>query len=269
MIASSQSALLDRWWQRVGGPRRNATSVRPFAALTYVAIGPISGRLGPLKNIAAVVAYDEPLSNGGVALRLKVCESVVQRENVVWGGELGTTRVKDLRLMPEVNASAFRVDLSEQWLLWTGLWLEREIHLRDRQQLAPNRRSFAVPRLWAGFRPIDAVAVRGTGAELDTEARNRRLPPETVLLRATRAHGELVLFPHGWVGPEHPRAVGLFADLHGLPRCQVITLNSPADLVGLAGAARFDFLNPRTFSQISRPSLAAARTKMACQESFS
>ena len=264
MIASSQDVLLNHWWQRVGMHRRRITTARPFAALSFSPCAPVCGGLVPLDKIVAVVCYDELLPNGQIALRLRVCSPLVQRESVVWGGELGTNELKDLRLMPAVKASALRVDLNQQWLLRTGLGLEREIHLRSCRGVMPNMQGFAMPRLWAGFRPFDAVQVRGDGAELDAEARNRMLPPETAFRLATRAHGELVLFPYGWVGVDRQLAVGLFADLRGLPRCQVIALNSPADLVGVTEAACFDFRNPRTFSQLSQPSLVAARTKMAC-----
>jgi hypothetical protein len=244
MISQTSTSLLQTWFSRVGS-RRHRASVRPFAALGCLVSQPAIHGLVPLEKVVLVVLHDEPRPNGQIALRLSGYRGTRLPWGVAWGGHYGSVLYKDLRLTPRLDATGVRLDPANEGLLRLALNLENRLHAAHCHG-APTKTEFRLPRLWAGFRPADAATITGQGPELDTASQHRRVAPQTLFRRLTRAHGDYVLYPADWVSHESKRVQAVFADIGGFPARQTISITDLAvDLVGYAGAVQYDLYDSR------------------------
>ena len=99
------------------------------------------------------------------------------------------------------------------------------------------------------------------GPELESFCGRTGCSTQGAIDRIKREHFGLILYPLEWVSHILPTAVTVFADMDGMPGQQVFFLGRPArDLVGYAGAVRFDFYHTR-FGRRSRRT--ANRRKVA------
>jgi hypothetical protein len=207
---------------------------RPVAAIGFLPPNPANDSLVRVHHLTFVVVHDEVLDSGKVVLRVTGYTGTRVPHGVSFGGPECCRFWKDLRLKPYVGAYRQRLDLSRSELLDTALRLEAAIQrcvagsLRDRPQ--PLR----LPRLWAAFRPADAVNVRPDGPEIEVVAERRRMTIDAVLRSSTRSCRNFVLFPLEFVLSQRTRMVTVYADLRQFPATQVILASNPAtDLVGV------------------------------------
>jgi hypothetical protein len=169
---------------------------------------------------------------------------------VAWGIRFGGPEqcrfFKDLSLQPVPQGRGYRLDLASAELLSLGLALvrERERHIRYRQR--PLREQIRLPKLWAGFRTMDATGITGDGPELADYVRRTGMSPDKLMGRLRHNHCGLVLYPLAWVSHHWRQAVAVFADLERFPRRQVLSLSQlPGNMVGYLGATEFDFYQSR------------------------
>ena len=246
MIAHSESMAVQRWRRRIGKRHRYDAYSRPLAALGYLATGPVIQNLIEIKKLMLVVLHDEPIRNGVRALRLAGFTGAAVPWGARWGGPGQSVLYKDLRLRPMLGARGLRLDAGNTELFDLGLALERVIHQYASNRIVPAWNRFQLPRLWACFRPTDAVRIDGDGPELERASRRQGIPPQALFRKTARAYFGLTLYPLEWVSHEWQRAVGVFVDMEGFPTRQVIRMTWPGtDLVGCHDATQYDFYHSR------------------------
>ena len=106
MLALSKPSLIARWHRRFGASRRQRVWNRPLAGLGYLANGPVIDGLIEIEHLVLVVLYDEPRSDGRLALRLAGFSGAAAPWGVKWGGPAQCRFDKDLLLRPARQAAA-------------------------------------------------------------------------------------------------------------------------------------------------------------------
>jgi hypothetical protein len=246
MIAVSKPSPLARWDGRFGKRRRNTAPPRPFAALGYVTNGPVVEGLIEVENLVLVIAYDETLPTGKLALRLAGFSATLMPWGVRWGGTEKSLFFKDMLLRPVPQSCGRRLNSSCANLIELGLKLDREIERQCRYRRMAAKNRLLLPRLWAGFRNPQAAKIIGDGPELAQCAQEAGQAPADLLAQRKRTHAGLTLFPLEWVSHEWRSMTAAFADLERFPSWQVFPLRHlPEDLQGYQDAAQFDFFHSR------------------------
>ncbi len=246
MIAVSTPSPLVRWDGRFGKRHRNTAPPRPFAALGYMANGPVVEGLIEVENLTLVVVYDETLPTGKLALRFAGFSGARMPWGVQWGGAEKSLFFKDLLLRPVPQGCGHRLDSSRANLIGLGLKLDRQIERQWRYREMAARDRLLLPHLWAGFRSSQAAKIVGDGPELVACAQQAGQAPAELLAQGKRTHDGLTLFPLEWVSHEWQGMTAVFADLERFPSWQVFPLRRlPEDLQGYQDAAQFDFFHSR------------------------
>ncbi|MBN2579373.1 MAG: hypothetical protein JXB10_10310 [Pirellulales bacterium] len=246
MLALSKPSLVARWHRRFGAGRRQRVWTRPVAGLGYLANGPVIDGLIEIEHLVLVVLYDEPRSNGRLALRLAGFSGTAAPWGVKWGGPEQCRFDKDLLLRPTRHARGQRIDTASKKLLQVGLQLDRQLEKHARYPGLVYRNRLQLPRLRAGFRALDAARVTGDGPELAEYCRRSGKSACQALYEARYFHEGLTMFPLAWVSHLWENVTAVFVDLDRFPRWQVFPLRRlPEDLQGFSGAAEYDFVNSR------------------------
>lgn len=243
-VSLTAEELMNRWQRQIGG-RRPYRHVRTLAALGFLRKpNDKQEALVELRQLVAVVLFDESIGRAVPALRLAGFGAAQVPHGVAWGGPGNAKFHKDLRLAPAIGGWSLQVDASNVELLHLALQLHAEIHRVDRFTPKAARRQPQLPRLWAGFSPTDAESVEAKGPEFVQLCEKFSLAPEVMLEKFRREHQGLVCFPLDWVSDALPHSLAVYADLCETPRTQVFRLTEfPANLQGFQGAAAFDFFN--------------------------
>ncbi|MHB1038554.1 MAG: hypothetical protein ACYC35_29225 [Pirellulales bacterium] len=217
---------------------------RTLVALGYLVSGQAVNGLVELERLTLVTLHAARLDVRwrGRALRLTGFRGSRIAHGVQWGGPGHVTIQRNLRLgLRRGIADRRGHSAGSEWKDLAAA-LERRLRAAARGWSRRGWTQFRLPRLWAGFAPQDAVEMYGAGPELEAASQRRRLLPQTLFRRATRAHLGLVLYPMDWVSHAWTNFRTAFAALETFPQIQVIRLHDPAtDLVGHYGAAGFDF----------------------------
>ena len=241
MIADPDSLLIQEWRDRIPDRYRKPRDRRPLGALGYLANGPAFDGMIEIEKLVLVVLYDEP-NRGLCPLRLAGLSGRPVAWGVRWGGPEGSKFFKDLRLQPLPHARGQRVDTRDTDLLQLGLRLEHQLQRNLGNRWLPVQRCPQLPKLWAGFRRSESIAIQGDGPELASVARRRRESAEQVLESSKREYHGLLLSPLEWVSHLWQQSVTILADISRFPKRQVFSLKEfPADLQGYRAAAEFDF----------------------------
>jgi len=245
MITYRHPHLIDRWRHQIG-ERPPEETPRPLGALGYLTRGRTFDGLIEIERVVLVVLHDEPHRGGGKALRLAGYSGRRVPWGAHWGGRRCSKFFKDFALQPVPAARGRRVNADDSRLMNLGLRLDSEITrcLDDRWRAV--RRFPVLPRLWAAFRPIDALSVYPDGPEFDTLWRAKNQTPEALLDSTRRQIGNLTLLPLEWTSHCWSRIARLFVDITHLPKCQVFSLrNLPDTLQGYQGAMEYDLFSSR------------------------
>jgi len=246
MTITTECSCLDQWRQMFHNRHRRRAQPRPVAAVGYLAHGPVIQGLIEIEKLTIVLLYDEPTDNGRLALRLAGYSASRVPWGIRFGGPEQCRFFKDLSLQPVPQARGYRLDLGSTELLSLGLTLESELDRHRRYRQRAMREQIRLPKLWAGFRAVDAAGIAGDGPELADYARRTGTSPAKLMDRLRHIHFGLVLYPLAWVSHHWRQAVAIFADLVRFPRRQVLSLPQlPGNLVGYQGATEFDFYRSR------------------------
>ncbi|MHB1037894.1 MAG: hypothetical protein ACYC35_26660 [Pirellulales bacterium] len=203
---------------------------RTLVALGYLVGGQVVNGLVELDRLTLVTLHAARLDAKwrGLASRLTGFRGSRIAHGVQWGGPGHVTLQRNLRPGFRRRAAGQRGhSAGSEWKDLAGA-LARRLRAAARGWSRPGWTQFRLPRLWAGFAPQDAVEMYGAGPELEAASQRRRLPPQTLFRRATRAHLGLVLYPMDWVSHAWAKFQTAFADLEAFPQLQVIRLRDPA-----------------------------------------
>ena len=192
-----------------------------------------------VEKLTLVLLYDDRIRGGQCTLRLAGYAGSRVPWGVHFGGRTNCRFLKDLMLQPVASGQGYRLDLSDDKLLWLALGLERQLsgHPRSSVRARP-----LLPRLWAGFLPGEAAGISGDGPELFDYASRIGRAPARVLEHLRRDHQGLAIFPLSWVSHHWQQAAAIFADLRHFPHAQVFRLRQHVDLAGFQDASQFDFV---------------------------
>lgn len=264
MLATPRAPPLNEWRRRLGGRRRFHRRPRPWAAIGYLANGPVVADLIEIQRLVMVALYDESLGHGRHAVRLVGFSGTRDPWGARFGGSDQCRFFKDLLLQPMPGARGLRLDASSRGLLSLGLALDRMVECHARRRTSMKRQLY-LPRLWAGFRPSDTAAIAAEGPELTRACELHGETPERLLAQVRRQHFGLALYPLPWVSRHVNRAVAVFADLAKFPLRHAFPVSRPVDdLAGFQTAIQFDFFksrfrtSPRSHRGRQAPALAAA-----------
>ena len=120
-------------------------------------------------------------------------------------------------------------------------WLYRHLRRHENQPQLRKRSQLGLPHFWAGFDTAGAQGLTGQGPELTQYARRVRTPAIELFTRATRQHDGLLLYPLEWVSHAWPQIRGVYADLQGVPKRQIIRARRlQRALRGHVGAVEYD-----------------------------
>jgi hypothetical protein len=258
MISFAQPSLIARWRRRFGDRHCRYARPRPVAAQGYLVNGPIIDGLIELEKLVLVLLYDEPQKNNSLSVRLAGYSGMPVSWGVMWGGTEQCRFFKDLLLYPTPQARGRRLDATRGQLLQLALRLDRHLIQHARCPWLVHRRHLQLPRLWAGFRALQAAHVTADGPELEEYCRRTGKSSSQSLEQSRRTHEGLALFPLEWVSHQWQNMTAVFSDLGCFPKWQVFPLRRiPEDLQGFQKAAEYDFYSSRF-----RPSVHCQRQSL-------
>jgi hypothetical protein len=238
-IARAGPELMQRWRQQVGGQRhrRDCRGPRLYAAISYVARGPIRDGLVDLRRVAFVVVQDILRRDGSLATRFRNYAATAVPWGVKIGGAENTRFDKDLSLAPRRNATGRAFAFSDTEFLGLSLDLDRYM---ERHYRFPGRfgREPRLPVIWAAFAPKVAQEVRSAGPEFEAAGCQR-------ILRTVSSSGAS-LIPVDHVSHEWRRFGRMMVDLRSVPKRQLVAVDHRgANLAGFMGAIAFDLRQSR------------------------
>lgn len=247
-LSPASADLLRRWREQIARQqrRRAAEGPRPLAAIGYLVRGSIVGSVVDLRQLLVMSVMDQRDNDE----QLTTLVTAFSCSLAPWGvriGGVGQCRFqKDLNLAPSSLAKGRRFSLARPDALRLALDLDRSIDKTLRIPHLPRLRQLRWPTLWAAFQPPVAVELEGDGPELEQVAHRSGRSPEIVFRASNRVLRGREAFPLEFVSHAWRRMSSVFVDLDGLPRRQMIAIDSDAkNLCGHAGAIEFDLLNTR------------------------
>ena len=216
------SQVLQRWRRQIAGRHELAErrGVRPFALLGYRTRAAPSERLVPLERLSFTALFDERDDDDRLVTRLVGVRARLVGDRLVIGGADNTLFDKDVREAP-CSGSGRRLDPQDAELCELALGLEQHLERVHRHPHYPRRNVLRWPTWWCEVSQI---------------------PPDV----PTHCHDGCTLISLETALAHALPISRIFADIHGLPKRQVL---AGADLrrllCGTAGPVTFDLFHTR------------------------
>lgn len=252
-VASARCNLKAQWRSQMIR-RRHGHRIGPRMGLAAISFADRSKLHAPFTEIGSVhifVMYEDAVRapdgtlSSRTPLRFGAYRASRVPHGVAWGGVANSALFKNVALSPQPQARGQRLDVDNAELLQIALDLDVLLWRASRHP-GLRRPKLRLPRLWAGFRTRDSVALKGEGPEFERQCKLCNTPSEILFERTLRCVDGLTLCPLDWVSGKLNRSVAIFAQTQGMPKRQVAPVGQPPDgLMGFQGASVFDFYNSR------------------------
>lgn len=225
--------------------RKQYQTLRRNAAIGFFTWREQRPSLVELGRLILVVVHDERLPNGRLVIRVSGFKPNINRHGVTWASRENAVIYKDLRLKPCRNATGPQFDIRQQRLLRLALQLNEQLELTDGVHLGNTLSALIFPRLWAGFSSQVARSIVASGPEFEEHCKKLPLSPSAIQSTFTRHHLDRTLLPLEWVSDKLGQSTGLYAELDGVPPCQIVSPDRHGNLRGYDGATEYDLFASR------------------------
>lgn len=216
------SQTLQRWRRQIASRTALAErrGIRPFALIGCRIAGSDHGALIPLERLSFLVMFDDRNHDDRLSTRLLGFRARLVSDRLQIGGPALSLFDKDVRLAPGTGSGS-RLDPHDAELCELALGWEQHLERLNRHPHFPRRNILRWPAWWCvvGTIPSD-LPTKNCGEQ-------QLVPLETAVARGLSI-------------------AGVFADVAGLPKRQVLTGADPQRLLeGGQGAVSFDLVRTR------------------------
>ena len=154
---------------------------------------------------------------------------------------------KDLALPPDYLPPCSRIAPGNGKLLRQALQLDGYLELHAKFPYYPRKCSPKLPRFLAALKSDSPVA---DGPELAAYCEQSGLDSRSATAQLRRLHRGQWLHPVEFVSHSWHEFAAVYADMTGVPKRQIVRLDSEESLKGYRGACQYDFLGSRFQSRI-------------------
>jgi hypothetical protein len=245
-IGISDARLLRQWRRQMAAhcSWQHVAARKGFAALTFLDNSNRSTRFVDINNLFVLLLFEDDYYRYDRA-PLRLCGYKVRdiSHGVEWGGAENCKLFKDATLTPQHGARGQRLDRRKLNLIEHALRLDRRLSRAARHPAAPWP-NLQLPRLWAGFRPNHAAALRGEGPEFENECAMQCARAMEFFHVSAQCIEGLTCYQLDWISGQLDGAVAVFAEVTYQMRHQICRIGKlPDGLSGFQGSSVFDFFS--------------------------